>query len=104
MQTLQGIRHSDRWSTANDGASVSLLRPTPGSQPIRFAAEPKPIEADIARSALIIIDMQNDFALPPRNPALGGRKFTDAENHFAQGILDDLTQMQKKNTGWGVAM
>ena len=61
MQTLQGIRHSDRWSTANDGASVSLLRPTPGSQPIRFAAEPKPIQADIARSALIIIDMQNDF-------------------------------------------
>lgn len=40
---------------------MSLLRPAPMPQPIRFAADPKPVEADAARSALMIIDMQNDF-------------------------------------------
>lgn len=45
----------------NDGSAVSLLRPTATPQPIRFAADPKPVEADMARSALMIIDMQNDF-------------------------------------------
>lgn len=29
--------------------------------PIHFAAEPKPVQADLSRSALLIIDMQNDF-------------------------------------------
>ena len=61
MTTLKNHSHSDRWSPLQDGASISLLRPKPRSQPFRFPAEPKPIEADIARSALIIIDMQNDF-------------------------------------------
>ena len=55
-------------------------------------------------SALFVIDMQNDFALPPRNPALGGRKFADSEDDLARGILDDLTQMQTKKTGWGVTI
>lgn len=61
MQNLQGHSHLDRWAPLDDGAGVSLLRPAPTPKPIRFAAEPKPVEADIARSALIIIDMQNDF-------------------------------------------
>ena len=29
--------------------------------PITFAAAPKPVQADLSRSALLIIDMQNDF-------------------------------------------
>ena len=61
MQTLHRYSHSDRWSSANDGASVSLLRPAITSKPFCFDAKPKPIEVDIARSALLIIDMQNDF-------------------------------------------
>ncbi len=40
---------------------MSLLRPAPTPQPIRFAADPKSVEADVARCALMIIDMQNDF-------------------------------------------
>jgi nicotinamidase-related amidase len=40
---------------------VSLLRPARNPRPIRFAADPYPVEADMARSALMIIDMQNDF-------------------------------------------
>ena len=61
MHNLQTYSHSDRWSSRNDGASVSLLRPVAKPQPLHFDAKPKPIEADIARSAMLIIDMQNDF-------------------------------------------
>ena len=61
MGTVKNHFHSDRWSPFENGAGISLLRPPPKSQPFRFQAEPKPIEADIARSALMIIDMQNDF-------------------------------------------
>ena len=61
MQTLKTYSHSDRWSPVNGGASISLLRPAITPQPFRFSAKPKPIEVDIARSALLIIDMQNDF-------------------------------------------
>ena len=61
MQNLQSHSHSDRWGPLDEGAGVSLLRPAPMAQPIHFAARPTPVEADIARSALIITDMQNDF-------------------------------------------
>lgn len=37
------------------------MRPAHTSRPIRFPADPKPVEVDVARSALMIIDMQNDF-------------------------------------------
>ena len=61
MHNLQTYSHSDRWSSLNDGASVSLLRPVITPQPLHFDAKPKPIEVDIARTAMLIIDMQNDF-------------------------------------------
>lgn len=61
MHTLPSYSHSDRWSPVNDGASVSLLRPAVTPKSVCFDAKPKPIEVDIARSALLIIDMQNDF-------------------------------------------
>ena len=40
---------------------MSLLRPAGSEMPISFAAEPKGVQADLSRSALLIIDMQNDF-------------------------------------------
>lgn len=55
------ITHRDRWAALAGRAGVSLLRPAREARPIRFAAEPRMVEADLARSALIIIDMQNDF-------------------------------------------
>ena len=61
MRNLQTYSHSDRWSSLNDGASVSLSRPVVTPQPLHFDAKPKPIEVDIARTAMLIIDMQNDF-------------------------------------------
>lgn len=61
MQRRSKIAHKDRWSSPERGSVVSMLRPSPRPQPIGFTAEPRPVEVDLARSALIIIDMQNDF-------------------------------------------
>jgi nicotinamidase-related amidase len=49
---------------AQDAGGVSLVRQTLRPQPLRFNAAPQPIEIDIARSAVIVIDMQNDFCHP----------------------------------------
>ncbi len=60
MREVQGQKERrDRWS--RDASGISLVRPALEPRPIRFAAEPEPVQVDVARSALIIIDMQNDF-------------------------------------------
>lgn len=53
--------HEDRWSSLDDRSAVSFVRPRKPVRPISFAANPKPIQADLSRSAMLIIDMQNDF-------------------------------------------
>ncbi|NNE83964.1 MAG: cysteine hydrolase [Alphaproteobacteria bacterium] len=52
-----GGRHV--WSVSDD--AVSLVRPVVPPCPYRVMAEPKPLVVDLARSALVVIDMQNDF-------------------------------------------
>lgn len=64
MEHREHHSHKDRWSALDGGDGVSLLRPAKAARPVRFAAEPKPVQADMARSALLIIDMQNDFLSP----------------------------------------
>lgn len=59
MSVLTG--HKDRWSSLDNGGTVSLLRPQRRVRPFRFDAEPKPVQADLSRCAFLIIDMQNDF-------------------------------------------
>ncbi|WPB57154.1 isochorismatase family cysteine hydrolase [Xylophilus sp. GOD-11R] len=49
---------------ALDGQGVSLVRKPLAPKVVRFGAQPQPIEIDIARSAVIVIDMQNDFCHP----------------------------------------
>ena len=61
MPNLQSRHHQDRWAPLDGGSGVSLMRPGRTQRPIKFAAAPKPVEADLSRSALLIIDMQNDF-------------------------------------------
>ncbi len=41
--------------------SISFIRPVPSPVPAAFSAEPGPVAVDVARSALLIVDMQNDF-------------------------------------------
>lgn len=48
-------RHADR---------ISLVRTPLAPRPLCIASEPDAIEIDLARSALVIVDMQNDFCHP----------------------------------------
>ena len=45
-------------------ASADLVRRRGPTRPLAVAAEPKPITIDLARTAMIVIDMQNDFCHP----------------------------------------
>ena len=55
-------RRPDRWSREN--ARVSLVRPIAPPRPLGFAARPDALVIDLARTALIVIDMQNEFLDP----------------------------------------
>ncbi|MEO0829900.1 MAG: isochorismatase family cysteine hydrolase, partial [Pseudomonadota bacterium] len=52
----------DRWDP--QGEAVRLTRQRAPSREVRFNAEPQPLVVDLSRSALLIIDMQNDFLSP----------------------------------------
>ena len=54
--------HNDRWSLLGD--QISLIRAVQAPQPVSFIAEPEALCVDMTRSALIVIDMQNDFLDP----------------------------------------
>lgn len=43
---------------------ISLVRAPLAPRPVLIAADPDPVEIDLARSALVIVDMQNDFCHP----------------------------------------
>jgi ureidoacrylate peracid hydrolase len=47
------------WSL--DASGVSLVRKPRRARPARFDAEPLPVQVDVAASALLVVDMQNDF-------------------------------------------
>lgn len=53
---------SNAWSV-QDGCT-SLVRHAPKPRPVRLDASGQSIEFDLARSALIVVDMQNDFCHP----------------------------------------
>ena len=44
--------------------TVDMTRKAPSVRPLRIAAEPQNLVVDLARSAMIVIDMQNDFCSP----------------------------------------
>ena len=47
------------WSL--DAAGLSLVRKPVAPRPLRFDAMPQLIEIDLSRSAVVVVDMQNDF-------------------------------------------
>jgi nicotinamidase-related amidase len=47
-----------------DGDSVSLVRRPRRPRPLALPAQPQAVRIDLARSALVIVDMQNDFCHP----------------------------------------
>lgn len=52
-------RHRNRWSFPP--GRVDLRRPTSPDRPAELAALPSPLVLDLARCALVVVDMQNDF-------------------------------------------
>ncbi|KAK9351476.1 Isochorismatase-like protein [Lipomyces doorenjongii] len=50
--------------SATEEEPISFLRPTTVPRILRVAASPKTVEFDLSRSALIVVDMQNDFLHP----------------------------------------
>jgi ureidoacrylate peracid hydrolase len=50
----------DRWSLSPQGAA-DLSRPRPAPRLLCIEARPDPVIVDMTRSALVVIDMQNDF-------------------------------------------
>lgn len=60
--TLFGPHAHNAWRLGEDG--LSLVRQTRSTKAVRFDALPQPIEIDLARSALVVVDMQNDFCHP----------------------------------------
>ncbi len=50
------------WALSEKG--ISLVRHSLPPRTVRFKAQPKDIEIDLARSALLVVDMQNDFCHP----------------------------------------
>lgn len=54
-----GSTERNRWLA--NATSVDLRRPTPVPRPVTVAALPQDLTVDLAASALIVVDMQNDF-------------------------------------------
>ena len=50
------------WTQQDD--HLSLVRTPLAPRPLRLEAQPQPVEIDLARAALVIVDMQNDFCHP----------------------------------------
>lgn len=57
-----GSSPANRWAV--DGTRADLVRAAVQPRPLRFAAEPQALTIDLARTACIVIDMQNDFCHP----------------------------------------
>jgi ureidoacrylate peracid hydrolase len=54
-----GASPGQGWQVAPD--RISTLRPEPASRPASFAARPRAVEIDLTRTAVIAVDLQNDF-------------------------------------------
>ncbi|MGQ4274022.1 cysteine hydrolase family protein [Terrihabitans sp. B22-R8] len=54
-----GTLPGQTWTMGRD--AVSTLRPALAERPARFAARPNDVEIDLSRTALIAVDLQNDF-------------------------------------------
>jgi len=54
-----GSSHKTAWSVSS--AAASLIRPELAPRPIAFTSGARRITIDLARTAMIVVDMQNDF-------------------------------------------
>ncbi|MDB5817669.1 MAG: isochorismatase [Rhizobacter sp.] len=57
-----GIGSQNRWAVSADHVDLSLAPPPP--MRAHIAAEPQNVTIDLHRTAMIVVDMQNDFCAP----------------------------------------
>ncbi len=57
-----GPNDRNRWLVT--AGRVDLTRPARPARPVELAAEPQSVVVDLARTALVVIDLQNDFCSP----------------------------------------
>jgi nicotinamidase-related amidase len=57
-----GISPSNRWRVSAE--AVDLVRDTQVEQSIQIPASPQSLRLDLARTAIVVVDMQNDFCHP----------------------------------------
>ena len=55
----------NRWRVSRE--TVDMVRPPATPYPLAARAEPQNIVIDLARTAVLVIDMQNDFCSPNRS-------------------------------------
>ena len=59
---ILGANARNAWRV--DASGADLVRATRSALPAKLAAEPKDCMIDLARTAMVVIDMQNDFCHP----------------------------------------
>jgi nicotinamidase-related amidase len=59
---LLGSSHLNQWRVSE--TDVNLVRPRPAPRPLRIEATPQAVTLDLERTAILVIDMQNDFCHP----------------------------------------
>jgi nicotinamidase-related amidase len=57
-----GPNGRNSWLVSREG--VSMVRAEQPPRPVAFEAAPKAVEIDLARTAIVVVDMQNDFCHP----------------------------------------
>src|SRR3569833_1245002 len=57
-----GSSVTNRWAVSETRAD--LVRPAVATRPLTFQADSKLLTIDLARTAVVVIDMQNDFCHP----------------------------------------
>ncbi|MFF6979249.1 cysteine hydrolase family protein [Streptomyces sp. NPDC008343] len=61
---MRPLGPTERNSWRASGRHVDLTRPVPAPRPVSVPAAPQRLTLDLARTALIVVDMQNDFCSP----------------------------------------
>jgi nicotinamidase-related amidase len=59
---LLGARAGTQWRVSRDHAD--LTRPSPPVRRLELAAQPKALAIDLGKTAMLVVDMQNDFCAP----------------------------------------
>jgi nicotinamidase-related amidase len=62
MERRIGSSAANAWTDRGDRIDLTRARPEP--RPLRLAASPQDVILDLARTAILVVDMQNDFLSP----------------------------------------